>query len=528
MPEEIVSKDLAYASGHTVLSPDKKLLAISWKDANIFIYDVESKQLRQRLDGTGSIEFRPEGKKTTNEQVENNDAVADEKEGEEEIGKPAYALISSVPGQDARRAEKGRLILWELDKHGRLLVEEERLDVSAFAAQAIDAIAPELESKHEWSREFLDASNLREKFEEALGKVAADHRRRHNTTLEDAQLGSFGASAFSPDGKYLIYHHKNMTTQRGKRDPEELPHVIVWDIDANKEVHRLGGHTDYISYSSFSPNSRFISSVSWDGTLRLYDSKTGELCWATENSGGQSWSASFTPDSKHIVYSAAGGRTVQIHDVATSRVVATFPEEMRRWCRDLVWHPNCELLALSVDRRVYVWKPFDNSEDGDSTTTPTGVIYQHFEIPADDAWRVYISTRNLKWLQDGKKLAFNSSEETTLVWDSETNSKELFKRPAGKHVAWTDGGIDIIGEGDGERYVSFDGDGLVRFWEIAGPAEKEVVDEVDDKAEAIEKSEQQDEEKKAAEVLPKQAERGNDDDQRNIWAEKGAGIWTAE
>jgi len=270
-----------HRSFHSAFSSDQKLLAISSNRERIVIYDVATRELRAVLEGSDRIAFRP-------------------------VQSPAlgngYTLISSISDLEARAAaSNNRLILWDLDQHGRLLDEEEPINTAEFASLAINSILPKLISDHEWSKDFAQASSLHADFEKALSRATADHRRRHYTILSNAQIGNFSSSAFSNDGRFLLYHCENGSTQHGMRDADKLPHVVVYDVDAGKEVHRLYGHTDAIMWSGMSPDYQLIASVSWDGTMRMYSADTGDLQWVTEDSGSQSWAGAFTPDSKHII-----------------------------------------------------------------------------------------------------------------------------------------------------------------------------------------------------------------------------------
>jgi len=433
---------LASASFHTALSPDQKLLAISSSSDRILVYDVVTKELRATLEGGGEVVFRPE-------------------QESESLG---YTLLSSMCYDGSRGADpENSLILWDLDKHGRVLDEEEHIDVVAYATKAIDALLPDLSSTHEWTREFTKSSNLQADFEKALRKAAADHRRRHYTTFRDARLGGFGSSAFSKDGKVFVYHAKNNTTQRGMREPEELPQVIIYDIEMSREMHRLAGHTDAIMWSAISPDYQHCASASWDGTLRMYSALTGELEWATERSGGQSWTGAFSPDSMSIIWSSKGGRTVKVLKVSDGTTISTFPESVDDWCRDLQWHPAGDQVALYTGKHAYVWRPFDGW-DGD--------VVQHFVLDHVKGWGRMTSVSTIGWLQDGRSLALEFSDGSKMVYDTATNSKEVFTRPEGVDITWVDQGFyGVLRRADEQDfYLSVDGDGKVRYWRTSVPA----------------------------------------------------------
>lgn len=166
---------------------------------------------------------------------------------------------------------------------------------------------------------------------------------------------------------------------------------------------------------SFSPDDHHIASVSWDGTMRMHSALTGALSWVTPNSGAQSWVGSFTQDSEHIMWSSNTGRTIQVHNAVDGRLVSTFQPDQKftNWCRSASWHPDNQQLAMCAGSDVYVWRPFDGSDGG--------TITQHFRLPSNQ-WRSFASIKGVKWVKGGRKLALESSEETVLVWNSQSKS----------------------------------------------------------------------------------------------------------
>ncbi|OAL48571.1 WD40 repeat-like protein [Pyrenochaeta sp. DS3sAY3a] len=495
-----------YKSYHSAVSPDKKLLAISSASERILVYDIATKELRQVLEGAGSIIFRPlAGDQACIDSTEERDVCRH--------GTPVYSIISSISDEAFRGSRNNnKLTLWELDQHGRLLDEEEPIDPDSFATKAINAIMPELEANHEWTRDFINSSTLHAQFAQALNKVASDHRRRHNTVINNARLGSFGSTAFSTDGKLFLYHSSS-----------KLPEVVLYDLDEGKEIHRLSGHTDAIMWSAISPDSQYIASVSWDGTLRMYSVCTGDLLWCTQDSGGQSWAGAFSPDSKYIVWSSKSGRLVQVHNVVDGQTISTLQETFQDWCRCLKWHPVKHQIALCVGKHAYVWEPFNGTN---------GSILQHFEIPDSDGWRSMVSIQTANWMDQGRLLYLETSEGTKLVYDTETNSKELFRRPHGVDSAWVGHGFyGLFHEDTGNYfYLSVDGDGKVRYWRDSVPVgpswwekEREIsVTEKSEKKSFPETGKYVKITKKSPKAFPRSAA------ERESWAEKGAEIWTAE
>jgi WD40 repeat protein len=374
---------------------------------------------------------------------------------------PTYTLGCNATDKGRRSGLNNQLVFWELDEQGRLMDQEEPIDASAFATQAIDAILPDLAKKHELSEEFVTASSLHAGFAKALTAVATTHRRRHNTTFDDAGFGGFGSTSFSSSGRIFLYHTKNRSTQSGVRPPEELPHVVVMDIVNGKELYRLSGHTDAIMWSAISPNDEHIASIAWDGTLRMYSAETGKLEWSTSG-GGQAWTGAFSADSKHIVWSTANGQAIIVHDVRDGRGRSSFPEKFRDWCRNVAWHPHGNQIALCAGQHAYVWRPFDGNQ---------GKIMQHYQMEDDKDGRSMASVQDIDWLDNGRLLHLYFSDGTNLVYDTQSNTKELFMHPKGVDNAWTENGFhgDIKLTGIGDGYISVDGDAKVRYWSSGEP-----------------------------------------------------------
>jgi WD40 repeat protein len=498
----IIKSERSYKGFHSALSSDQKLLAISLSYERILVYDLASKELRATLEGCGQVAFRP--------------AQQPDEHG--------YNLISSLSDHESRSGiSSNRLVLWDLDQHGRILDEEEHIDTAAFAAKAIEAILPELITEHEWTRDFVEASTLHIEMEKALNKAAADHRRRHHTSFKDAQLGNFDSVTFSEDGRLLLYHGDNGTTQHHMREADKLPHVVVYDIVANNELYRLRGHTDAIRWSAISPDQQHIASVSWDGTMRMYSVITGDLVWATDKSEGQSWAGAFAPDSKHIMWSSKLGLVIEVLKVDDGHMVSTFQEHLGDWCRHFTWHPAGEQVALYVGKRVYVWHPFDG---------PNGTISQHFVLDEDKSWRGMAAVQALRWMENGRSLALRFAEGSNLVYDLQANSKEVFARPKGVENTWSGSGFYGVLKGPDQPdfYLSVDGDAKVRFYRTSVPAFPSWWEKApEEKESTVPAKKMYPETGKYVKITKAPSkELSQKDIRRTSWADKGAKLWTAE
>lgn len=525
-----------YNGLESALSPDQKLIAVSTGLVKTGVYDVATHELRAELEGMVTC-WKPA---TLNgDGVDNDEAL---------VGRPAYTLLTSVSNEFSHRHFRGdTLVFWDLDKNGTVLDAEEDIDAASFATKAIESILPELETKHEWTREFVDSSILHSQFTRVLTEIGAVHRRRHNTTIHDARITGFNSNPFTADGKKIVCLTHDETLKLSTTDGiSTREKIVVYDIEANKSLFSYTGFAENVMWTGFSPNDQYLAVVAWDGKLRMYSAVTGAHVYSIGDTDRQAWSASFSPDSRFIVWSSQCGQVVQVHSVADRTLLSTFPSDsvkLRDWCRDLSWHPSGEKILLSVDQRVFIWKPFDSpptaKDDGSGTGTGvvSGTILQTYEVRGDKSR--FFDITSAQYLDEGRKVAICSSEGTTFVWDERTNTKALFGRPDGLEVRWAQRNLHYVGKGgeNGEDvFVSADGDAKIRYWNVGFGA-------LEDATKEVEEAEQRPEEEGLTEVVQERTagvEKANvgvnsrepsatvNEGARDIWAERGAELWTAE
>ena len=136
---------------------------------------------------------------------------------------------------------------------------------------------------------------------------------------------------------------------------------VLWDISKpGNIVTMLEGHTDGVNSVAFSPeNTTTLASGSWDGTVKLWDVKTGSNLTTLEVTipnfpgymGGVN-SIAFSPDGKTL---AAGTYSdIRLWDILTRRHLATLEKHTRR-VKSVAFSPDGTLLASGSWDEVKLW-----------------------------------------------------------------------------------------------------------------------------------------------------------------------------
>jgi len=174
------------------------------------------------------------------------------------------------------------------------------------------------------------------------------------------------------------------------------------DRHGGRLIMNLTGHEGVVLTVAYSSNGRMLASGSGDGTVRIWDTLSGEETMAPlQSSDGAVHCVAFTHDSQRVL-SGTECYAVHIWSVRTGRAVMA----------PLRGHSELVLaLALSPDDRVIASGSADNSVRLWDATTGHGIT----ELTGHTNW-----VRSVAFSFDGRTLVSGSDDCTVRLWDVST------------------------------------------------------------------------------------------------------------
>ena len=228
----------------------------------------------------------------------------------------------------------------------------------------------------------------------------------------------------------------------------DRPYVIDAEIvlrrasQSNSAV--LRGHIDKVTSIALSPDGHIIASASFDGTIRLWDIRTGQTVQELPIKEKPLFAVSFSPDGRYIAYSYAENEDLSICI----------------WCLD----KNCQYCVLKG--HLSVIKSISFSRDSLSLITAsydgTIRIWDVHEgkcrkVLRDNGKFVYSAA----FSPDERYIASASADNIIRIWDS---AKGILIKKLEGH---TDVATNVVFSNDGSMLASTSEDYTIRIWDTA-------------------------------------------------------------
>ncbi|KAG5661847.1 hypothetical protein KAF25_004086 [Fusarium avenaceum] len=336
----------------------------------------------------------------------------------------ARTLIScEQPMYDTHGLEKEpTIILWNIEEEQEKtsLGDDQLSSISQAAASVVGDKLAELSV----SLDRAKIQNLAAVFEPAVDRLVAEHMAAGKPTLQGELVSSHESQIFSPSGQYIAY----IPGKPPRSNRDDSWDITILSVDDLKEVVTLKGHTDAMMWLGWSSDESLFASVSWDGTIRIWDPKTGDKkhLFRTDH---QNWTGGFSPDSKY--YAAVDGdANVRIYSIVSGGKLHWTYDGQRTnyWRRTISWHPNNqwlavggeksgELLLLDIEEKKLLQKRLL------SATASTS------KDEVQDMMKGFVGTYEVKFVDGGNKLAvWTFGDDSIEVYDINQEVKWRFAR----------------------------------------------------------------------------------------------------
>lgn len=277
-------------------------------------------------------------------------------------------------------------------------------------------------------------------------------------------------AVFSPDGSRIV-----MKTGE------------VWEASSGQLLHTLGGHTGWVSNTTFnSDGTRFLTG-SFGNTAQLWDNSTGQLLHKLEGHTSMlgDWSAGFSPDGYRIV-TTSGDNTAKVWETSSGQLQTTLKGHTNSVIKAVFSQDGSSIVTASADGTARVWETstgellhtlgghrdavqsVEFSPDGslilsasygwDNTArvweASTGHLLQVLEGPT-----TYIKSATFS--PDGTQILITSLGRAAHLWDVST-FKLLYLLEGDTH--WVQ---NAAFSPDGSSIVTASADGIARIWEAS-------------------------------------------------------------
>ncbi len=217
--------------------------------------------------------------------------------------------------------------------------------------------------------------------------------------------------------------------------------IWIYDVTIHREVALLTGNMGPVSSVAFSPDGSTIISGNQDGTVWVWDAKTGEHR-QTFTTADWVLSVAFSPGGKTITSSGGHveglGPGIQVLDIETGKRLRAFggPHATLSIC----FSPDGELLASGDDRNndTHLWD------------VQTGELIANFK---GDMPFGYPNVNSVVFSPDGNTIASGSSDGTIRLWNTYDAEDELIKYLVGhtkpvNSVVFSPNGDTLISTGE--------------------------------------------------------------------------------
>ncbi len=274
----------------------------------------------------------------------------------------------------------------------------------------------------------------------ALDRETLEERRRW---IWDAQLnspGDWGLLRLSRDGRYAFTH--------------SFATGVVLDLERDQTRAIFRGHTQRLGDAAITPDGSMVATCAWDGTIRVWDGRTGECLGVHMGHEDVLWSIGFlgSPGNWSVVTSSRDG-SIKLWDTAPrAQPWVVSPIDSDGW-----------YLAWSSDSRRLLWTGGRPGAEGRFAGALVGTLSPGTRERTTPAWFPHLPSAYAQVIpsDDAGLVAYLSDAHDVIIWDI-AQSRERARIPH----PHDDPGVLALSR-DGALLAVQGGSPTTSVWEVA-------------------------------------------------------------
>jgi WD40 repeat protein len=412
------------------LSPDCKYVLSGGNDRTVRLWDAQSgEELRRFLGHTGpvwDVHFSPDGKRALSTgglgdctarlwDIETGQLLGIFKGHTDALYRAAF----SPDGK--------RVLTSSHDKIARLWETETQREVRQFIGhtEAVNSVAFSPDEKYVLTGSWDSTARL---WDTESGREVRRFAG-HNGTVND--------SAYSPDGKYVL--------TGGGND------VLLWEVSPPAVLPRLTGHALGVWNATYLPGGGRVLTSDGGGTLRLWDSRTGDELLRVNGCGSTVanpyCAVAVSPDGNYLLTTNFDG-VVKLRDALTGDELRQFVEEsaptVRVGIEHVVFAPPDGRYALTAhdNGKLLIW----DVQSGKDVQELSGHSSQINDVAFSPP--------------DGRYVLSADAEGTVRLWDAQRGN-EVQQLSGHEGQVW-----GVAFSPDGKKALTGGADAMVRLWDV--------------------------------------------------------------
>ncbi|MBD2535023.1 trypsin-like peptidase domain-containing protein [Nostoc flagelliforme FACHB-838] len=249
-----------------------------------------------------------------------------------------------------------------------------------------------------------------------------------DTVMSVLQGNSVVSVAFSPDGKTLASGSLDGT-------------IKIWNVRTGQEITTLQGHSSSVRSVAFSPDGKTLASGDWRRTIKIWNVGTGQEITKLQGHSDYVESVAFSPDGITLASGSKDG-TIKIWNVRTGQEITTLKGHSS-YVLSVTFSPDGKTLASgSTDKTIKIW----NVTAGQEITTLQG----HSRY-----------VQSVTFSPDGKTLASGSWDGTIKIWNVRTGQEITTLQGHSSYV------LSVTFSPDGKTLASGSKDETIKIWQLS-------------------------------------------------------------